>query len=66
MADVVRAVFSHNNVRRGPGQSGRLTCFATDAHSMFSHAYLDGKQNISPWPTSLVIQYDDSPPEKKS
>ncbi|KAG2157761.1 heme peroxidase [Suillus bovinus] len=58
MAEVLRAVVSLENVRRGPGQSGKLTRFSDSALPVLHYAYLNEKMLQSPWPTSMVINYD--------
>ncbi|KAF9454341.1 linoleate diol synthase [Macrolepiota fuliginosa MF-IS2] len=56
--EVLRAIYAYNNVRRAPGQSGKLKRFTERSHPQYHFAYLDRNQSISPWPTSLTIQYD--------
>ncbi|KXN87397.1 Psi-producing oxygenase A [Leucoagaricus sp. SymC.cos] len=57
-SEVLRAIYAYNNVRRAPGKSGKLKRFTERSHSQYHYAYLDRNQFISPWPTSLTIQYD--------
>ncbi|KAF5383694.1 hypothetical protein D9615_003624 [Tricholomella constricta] len=58
MAEVLRAVFQYDNVRRAPGQSGTLRRFKDYARPQLRYAYLDRDQFSSAWPTSLSIVYD--------
>lgn len=58
MAEVLRAVLALENVRRGPGQSGKLARFSDGALPVLHYAYLNEKMLQSPWPTSMVINYD--------
>jgi cytochrome P450 len=58
MAEVLRAVVSLENVRRGPGQSGKLARFSDAALPVLHYAYLNEKMLQCPWPTSMVINYD--------
>jgi len=55
---VMRAIFSKRNVRRAPGQSGQLNRFRHDLYGTEAWMYMSAKGTISPWPASLVIQYD--------
>jgi len=57
MTEVLRAVFSLENVRRAPGRSGKLKRFKEHSRPELRYAYLDQHQLISAWPTSLTIQY---------
>ncbi|OJA13135.1 hypothetical protein AZE42_03642 [Rhizopogon vesiculosus] len=58
MAQVLLGILSFDNVRRGPGQSGNLPRFEDKALPALRYAYLDEKMMPSPWPTSMVINYD--------
>ncbi|KAG1795206.1 heme peroxidase [Suillus plorans] len=58
LAEVLRAVASLENVRRGPGQSGKLTRFSDSAIPVLHYAYLNEKMLQSPWPTSMIVNYD--------
>lgn len=58
MAEVLRVILSLENVRRGPGQSGKLARFPDAALPMLHYAYLNEKMISSPWPTSMIINYD--------
>lgn len=58
IAEVLRGILSFDNVRRGPGQSGKLHRFKDESLPMLRYAYLNEKMLRSPWPTSLIINYD--------
>jgi len=58
MTEVIRAILSLNNVRRGPGQSGSLPRFEDKASLVLRYTYLNGKMMPSAWPTSMIINYD--------
>jgi hypothetical protein len=58
MAEVIRGILSFDNVRRGTGQSGNLPRFQDKAIPVLRYAYLDEKMIPSPWPTSMLINYD--------
>lgn len=57
-AHVLKAVFSLKNLRRAPGPSGTLRRYVQDHNGTKQYFYLDQKQKISPWPTSMLLQYD--------
>ncbi|EUC55588.1 linoleate diol synthase, partial [Rhizoctonia solani AG-3 Rhs1AP] len=58
MACAIRAVFQLKNVRRGPGKSGHLKRFTDPDGTTASSRYLNAKQIITPFPTSLTLQFD--------
>ncbi|KAH7890809.1 heme peroxidase [Phlebopus sp. FC_14] len=58
IVQVLRGILSFGNVRRGPGQSGKLPRFKDASLAQLRHVYLDDHQLRTPWPTSLIIQYD--------
>jgi len=55
---VLRSILSFDNVRRGPGQSGKLQRFQDNSFKDLRHVYLNERQLRCPWPTSMVILYD--------
>jgi cytochrome P450 len=55
---VLRSILSFDNIRRGPGQSGKLQRFQDSTLKDLRYVYLDEKQFRAPWPTSLVVLYD--------
>ncbi|KAG8952208.1 hypothetical protein FRC04_004915 [Tulasnella sp. 424] len=59
MPEVMRCVFSLKNIRRAPGESGKLNRFRADLFgSTINYCYVDAKGNVSPFPGSMLIQYD--------
>jgi cytochrome P450 len=58
MPQMMRAIFSLKNVRRAPGQSGRLKGYTQDLHGTKQHMYINAKGMVTPWPASMVLQYD--------
>ncbi|KAH7914862.1 heme peroxidase [Hygrophoropsis aurantiaca] len=58
IVQALRAVLSYDNVRRGPNQSGKLNFFSDASAPQYTRAYLNQKMFVTPWPTSLIIQYD--------
>ncbi|KAF8630158.1 hypothetical protein AX15_003106 [Amanita polypyramis BW_CC] len=58
MSEVLRAIYSFKNVRRAPGNSGRLQRFKDADHLQLRYNYLGTDQFPTAWPTSLTIQYD--------
>ncbi|KAG8694894.1 hypothetical protein FRC08_008199 [Ceratobasidium sp. 394] len=58
MACAVRAVFQLSNIRRGPGLSGTLKRFQDVDGTTAQSRYLNSKQLITPFPTTLTLQYD--------
>lgn len=56
MACAIRAVFQLKNIRRGPGQSGILRRFKDSDGTTASSRYLNSKQVITPFPTTLTLQ----------
>ncbi|KAL4078615.1 heme peroxidase [Scleroderma yunnanense] len=58
IVQVLRAILSFNNVRRGPNQCGQLPRFQDASLPQLRYVYLNEKQFRSPWPTSLVVLYD--------
>ncbi|KIK94193.1 hypothetical protein PAXRUDRAFT_143426 [Paxillus rubicundulus Ve08.2h10] len=58
VVQVLRSILAFDNVRRGPGQSGKLTRFQDASLEYLRYVYLDAQQLRTPWPTSLVILYD--------
>ena len=56
MACAVRAVFQLKNLRRGPGKSGILHRFKDSDGTTASSRYLNSKQIITPFPTTMTLQ----------
>ncbi|KAF9006152.1 linoleate diol synthase [Cyathus striatus] len=57
MSQVLRAVFSYENLGRAPGQSGSLQRFQDETRLELAYGYLDRDQHISEWPRSFTVQY---------
>ncbi|KAG8896210.1 hypothetical protein FRC00_006290, partial [Tulasnella sp. 408] len=59
MPEVMRSVFSLKNIRRAPGESGKLYRFRADLFgTTTNYCYVDKKGCASPWPSSMIVQYD--------
>ncbi|KAG5723411.1 Psi-producing oxygenase C [Termitomyces sp. T112] len=58
LSEVLRAIFSYDNVRRAPGQSGILARFKEHSRPELAYSYVDDASFSSPWPTSLSILFD--------
>ncbi|QRV88586.1 heme peroxidase [Ceratobasidium sp. AG-Ba] len=59
MPAVIKSVFKLKNVRRAPGASGKLRSFKQDLHGTQQTMYLSNKGTVTPWPSSMDIQYDE-------
>ena len=59
MPQVIRSVFKLKNIRRAPGNSGYLNRFEQALYETTpAHLYIDENGNITPWPASMMVQYD--------
>ncbi|KAG6844776.1 hypothetical protein H0H87_003894 [Tephrocybe sp. NHM501043] len=58
LSETLRAVFSYNDLRRAPGQSGVLPRFKEHTRPELAYAYLDKTSFSSPWPSSLTVLYE--------
>jgi len=58
MAQVLKAIFSLNNLRRGPGVSGILNRSAYQQFDTTQYEYMDRKQRLTIWAQSMIVQYD--------
>jgi len=56
--DLLRVVFSLKNLRRAPGQAGRLAGFIMDQLGTDNRMYITDTGNVSPWPGSMTVVYD--------
>jgi len=55
---VLGTIFSLTDLKRAPGQSGQLNRFIqTSAHGYAEEVYLNSRGQLTPWPSSLVVQY---------
>jgi len=59
MPYVLRSIFRLKNLRRGPGKSGQLNRFTQDLYGTKQHMYLSETGMPTPWPGSMVLQYDE-------
>jgi linoleate 10R-lipoxygenase len=55
IAEIVRVVFSLNNVRRAPGAAGKLAGFKTTVNETETKVYLTPYGTTSPWPGSMYL-----------
>ena len=53
--EIVRAVFKLKNVRRAPGDAGRLHGFTEIIHETETDFFVQRNGKVSPWPGSIVI-----------
>ncbi|KAG5638617.1 hypothetical protein H0H81_011507 [Sphagnurus paluster] len=58
IAEIVRAVFKLKNLRRAPGQAGRLKGFTENIRGSESQYYLTRNGAVTTWPGSLHLVYD--------
>ncbi|KAJ1306560.1 hypothetical protein OPQ81_007561 [Rhizoctonia solani] len=59
MPAVIKSIFKLKNVRRAPGESGKLRSFTQDLHGTKQTMFLSARGLVTPWPGSLVIQFDE-------
>ncbi|KAG5636744.1 hypothetical protein H0H81_007002 [Sphagnurus paluster] len=59
IAEIVKAVFSLKNVRRAPGDAGKLQGFSEIIHETETDTFVQRNGTTSPWPGSLIIAYDE-------
>ncbi|TRM59046.1 heme peroxidase [Schizophyllum amplum] len=55
---VLGVIFSLKNLRRAPGQSGKMSSFTQSLHGAPEKLFLDFSGNLTPLPESLFIEYD--------
>jgi hypothetical protein len=53
--EIVKAVFQLKNVRRAPGNAGRLKRFTEVVHETETDIYLQRNGSTGPWPGSLYL-----------
>ncbi|KAL0577268.1 hypothetical protein V5O48_004725 [Marasmius crinis-equi] len=58
IAEIVKVVFSLKNVRRAPGNDGKLCGFTTTMNETPTKIYLTPYGTTSPWPGSMLLMYD--------
>ncbi|KAF8066489.1 heme peroxidase [Lyophyllum atratum] len=59
ITEIVKVVFRLKNIRRAPGDAGKLHCFTQDIHETPTDFYVQRSGTVSAWPGSLHIVYDD-------
>ncbi|CEL56219.1 prostaglandin-endoperoxide synthase 2 [Rhizoctonia solani AG-1 IB] len=59
MPAVIKSIFKLKNIRRAPGESGKLRSFTQDLHGTKQTMFLNAKGLVTPWPASMTIQYDE-------
>jgi len=57
---ILASIFNFKGVELGPGQSGVLTNFCEDRNGTQTTQYITTEGLLSPWPDSLIVQYNDS------
>lgn len=55
ITEIVKAVFSLKNVRRAPGEAGKLKGFTEIIRETETDFYIQRNGTVSPWPGSLYI-----------
>ncbi|KAH9940835.1 heme peroxidase [Epithele typhae] len=53
----LQAVYSFKNLRRAPSMSGTLKRYKDDSRTS-RYAYLNKDQHLTPWATSMLVQFD--------
>ncbi|CAE7179209.1 unnamed protein product [Rhizoctonia solani] len=56
MPAVIKSIFKLKNVRRAPGESGKLRSFTQDLHGTKQTMFLSATGLVTPWPASMIIQ----------
>ena len=59
IAEIVKTVFSLKNVRRAPGEAGKLKRFTETIHETETDVYIQRNGTVSPWPGSIFITWDE-------
>ncbi|KAI9064021.1 linoleate diol synthase [Trametes sanguinea] len=60
ITEVLRGVYSFPTIMRGPGLSGQLKRYKEDSAMTSNWSYLGLDQRLSPWATSMVVQFRQS------
>lgn len=55
IVEIVKVVFSLKNVRRAPGEAGKLKGFSEIIHETETDFFIQRNGTVSPWPGSLCI-----------
>ncbi|CAE6443003.1 unnamed protein product [Rhizoctonia solani] len=59
MPAVIKSIFKLKNIRRAPGESGKLRSFTQDLHGTKQTMFLSATGLVTPWPASMTIQFDE-------
>ncbi|KAH7335533.1 heme peroxidase [Rhizoctonia solani] len=59
MPAVIKSIFKLKNIRRAPGESGKLRSFTQDLHGTKQTMFLSATGVVTPWPASMTIQFDE-------
>lgn len=63
LAAILKEVFKLKNIRRARGSPGQFTTVERDFGGMRMRAYLDAESVESPYPTNLMLEYEDAVPQ---
>jgi len=58
IAEIVKVVFRLRNVRRAPGNAGRLVGFKTVVNETETNMFVKPNGTLTTWPGSMVLVYD--------
>jgi len=58
IAEIVKVVFKLKNIRRAPGDAGKLIRFTEIVHETETDFFVQRDGSVSPWPGSMYIVYD--------
>ncbi|CAE6536627.1 unnamed protein product [Rhizoctonia solani] len=59
MPAVIKSIFKLKNIRRAPGESGKLRSFTQDLHGTKQTMFLSARGLVTPWPASMTVQFDE-------
>ena len=62
IAAVLKQVFSLQNIRQARGSPGKFTTVDRELEGMRLRKYLDSNASESPFPTNLMLEYDEEAP----
>jgi hypothetical protein len=58
IAEILRVVFKLQNVRRAPGDAGRLSGYTEIVNQTVTNVFIKPNGTTSPWPGSMYLVYD--------
>ncbi|KAF9257706.1 heme peroxidase [Marasmius fiardii PR-910] len=58
ITEIIRVVFSLKNVRRAPGNDGKLIGFTEIQNQTPTNVYVTDYGTTTPWPGSMILAYD--------